>query len=59
MRVKKEELGDWRKNGSEDRDTVQMQLPPHEVRCELDEYEGEEQQLAEKVHGCLKKQPHP
>ena len=46
-------------NRSKDRDTVQTQLPPCEVRCELDEYEGEEQQLAEKAHGCLEKRPHP
>ena len=41
-RLRKKELGDWRENGSEDRDTAQTQLPSHEVPSQLDEYEREE-----------------
>ena len=41
------------KNGNKDRDAMKTQLPPHEVRGKLDEYEREEQQLANKENAWL------
>ena len=58
-RAKKKELGDWRENGSEDRDTVKMQLPPCEICSELDEYEREEQRLTKQsVHMAVLRTNH-
>ena len=41
-----EELGDWCKSRSEDRDVMKMQLPHCEAYGKVDEYEREEQELA-------------
>ena len=58
-RAKKKELGDWRENGSKDRDTVKMQLPPCEICSELDEYEREEQRLTKQsVHMAVLRTNH-
>ena len=45
--MRKKQLGDWRENGSEDRDATKTQLLPREVCGELDEYEREDQRLVE------------
>ena len=56
----KKELGDQRENGSEDRDAMKTQLPPHEVRGEVDEYDrvrqrGAAARKAKKAYDHLEK----